>query len=122
MPSPPPPLSGQVIFLHWFHHVTVLLYCWHAYTATPAATGLWFAAMNYTVHSVMYMCVARAVFFDLGGAGGEGWLGRQSPHQRMPRRFIFILGAAWGRRVGGGWGGGHHISACRGGSLAQCRM
>ena len=20
-----------VIFLHWFHHVTVLLYCWHAY-------------------------------------------------------------------------------------------
>ena len=21
----------DVIFLHWFHHVTVLLYCWHAF-------------------------------------------------------------------------------------------
>eukprot|EP00299_Pterocystis_sp_00344_P011954 c5663_g1_i1.p1 GENE.c5663_g1_i1~~c5663_g1_i1.p1 ORF type:complete len:180 (+),score=29.65 c5663_g1_i1:41-541(+) len=21
----------DVIFLHWFHHLTVLLYCWHAY-------------------------------------------------------------------------------------------
>ena len=45
----------DVIFLHWFHHVTVLLYCWHAFTSTPAATGLWFAAMNYSVHSVMYL-------------------------------------------------------------------
>eukprot|EP00659_Diplonema_papillatum_P016479 gene16479-25266_t len=42
-----------VIFLHWFHHFTVLLYCWHAYHNT-IASGLWFAAMNYSVHSVMY--------------------------------------------------------------------
>jgi hypothetical protein len=38
-----------VIFLHWFHHVTVLLYCWHAYH-NRIAPGLWFAAMNFTVH------------------------------------------------------------------------
>eukprot|EP00755_Sulcionema_specki_P007443 Sspe_Gene.5579::Locus_1845_Transcript_1_1_Confidence_1.000_Length_904::g.5579::m.5579/K10203/ELOVL6; elongation of very long chain fatty acids protein 6 len=44
----------QVIFLHWFHHCTVLLYCWHAYH-NAIAPGLWFAAMNYTVHSVMYL-------------------------------------------------------------------
>eukprot|EP00756_Hemistasia_phaeocysticola_P016123 Hpha_TRINITY_DN15458_c3_g2::TRINITY_DN15458_c3_g2_i1::g.173437::m.173437/K10203/ELOVL6; elongation of very long chain fatty acids protein 6 len=44
----------QVIFLHWFHHCTVLLYCWHAYH-NRIAPGLWFAAMNYTVHSVMYL-------------------------------------------------------------------
>jgi len=44
----------EVIFLHWFHHVTVLLYCWHAYT-TNNATGLWFCAINYSVHSVMYL-------------------------------------------------------------------
>jgi len=43
----------QLMFLHWWHHVTVLLYCWHAY-ATQIATGLWFATMNYFVHSVMY--------------------------------------------------------------------
>lgn len=42
-----------VIFLHWFHHVTVLLYCWHAF-AHWTASGLWFVAMNFTVHSVMY--------------------------------------------------------------------
>jgi len=43
----------RLLFLHWWHHVTVLLYCWHSYS-TQIATGLWFAAMNYFVHSVMY--------------------------------------------------------------------
>ena len=42
-----------VIFLHWFHHVTVMLYCWHAFH-NRIATGLWFAAMNFSVHAVMY--------------------------------------------------------------------
>lgn len=43
----------KVIFLHWFHHCTVLLYCWHAYHHR-IAPGIWFAAMNYSVHSIMY--------------------------------------------------------------------
>merc|ERR1712174_164335 len=42
-----------VIALQWWHHSTVLLYCWHSYSCR-IATGLWFAAMNYSVHSVMY--------------------------------------------------------------------
>ncbi|CAE8601505.1 unnamed protein product [Polarella glacialis] len=42
-----------VIALQWWHHSTVLLYCWHSYSAS-IATGIWFAAMNYSVHSVMY--------------------------------------------------------------------
>jgi elongation of very long chain fatty acids protein 6 len=42
-----------LIFLHWYHHVTVLLYCWHAY-ATMAGSGLYFVAMNYSVHAFMY--------------------------------------------------------------------
>jgi elongation of very long chain fatty acids protein 6 len=42
-----------VIFLHWYHHATVMLYCWHAYTNT-VGPGIWFAAMNYFVHSIMY--------------------------------------------------------------------
>ena len=42
-----------LIFLHWYHHVTVLLYCWHAYY-TEAGSGLYFIAMNYSVHAVMY--------------------------------------------------------------------
>lgn len=42
-----------LIFLHWYHHVTVLLFCWSAYS-TLAASGLYFVAMNYTVHAIMY--------------------------------------------------------------------
>uniref|UniRef100_A0A7S1NBE6 Elongation of fatty acids protein n=1 Tax=Eutreptiella gymnastica TaxID=73025 RepID=A0A7S1NBE6_9EUGL len=43
-----------VIFLHWFHHTTVLVYCWHAFLSA-VGPGLWFASMNYSVHSVMYL-------------------------------------------------------------------
>lgn len=42
-----------LLFLHWYHHVTVLLYCWHSY-ATEAPQALYFVAMNYSVHAVMY--------------------------------------------------------------------
>jgi len=43
----------KVIFLHWFHHVTVLLYCWHAFVLR-SSSGFWFVTMNFTVHSIMY--------------------------------------------------------------------
>ncbi|KEG06196.1 fatty acid elongase [Trypanosoma grayi] len=42
-----------VIFLHWYHHLTVMLFCWHAHV-TRISSGLWFATMNYCVHSIMY--------------------------------------------------------------------
>jgi elongation of very long chain fatty acids protein 6 len=42
-----------VIFLHWYHHTTVMLYCWIAFMQ-PNTVGVWFAAMNYFVHSIMY--------------------------------------------------------------------
>lgn len=42
-----------LIFLHWYHHVTVLLFCWNAYV-DEASNGLYFVSMNYTVHAVMY--------------------------------------------------------------------
>lgn len=42
-----------LIFLHWYHHVTVLLFCWSAY-ATISGSGLYFVAMNYSVHALMY--------------------------------------------------------------------
>ena len=46
-------LKKEVIFLHWYHHITVLLYCWNSYV-TESGAGLWFVAMNYSVHSIMY--------------------------------------------------------------------
>ena len=42
-----------VIFLHWYHHFSVLIYCWHAWIEQVPA-GMWFCAMNYAVHAVMY--------------------------------------------------------------------
>ncbi|CAN0106833.1 unnamed protein product, partial [Phaeothamnion confervicola] len=48
-----------LIFLHWYHHVTVLLYCWHSYYE-QTTYGLYFIAMNYSVHAVMYLYYALA--------------------------------------------------------------
>jgi len=42
-----------LIFLHWYHHVTVLLFCWQSFVNESPA-GLYFIAMNYTVHAIMY--------------------------------------------------------------------
>lgn len=42
-----------LIFLHWYHHITVLVYTWVAFTErTPSA--LFFGPINAAVHSVMY--------------------------------------------------------------------
>jgi elongation of very long chain fatty acids protein 6 len=50
-----------LIFLHWYHHVTVLVYTWHAYK-DHTASGRWFIWMNYAVHALMYSYYAlRAV-------------------------------------------------------------
>ncbi|XP_005725812.1 elongation of very long chain fatty acids protein 6-like [Pundamilia nyererei] len=43
----------RLIFLHWYHHITVLLYSWYTYKDQLAGSG-WFMTMNYMVHSVMY--------------------------------------------------------------------
>ena len=43
----------KLIFLHWYHHISVLLFCWAAYAGnTP--TGTWYCVMNYAVHAIMY--------------------------------------------------------------------
>jgi hypothetical protein len=43
----------KVGFLHWYHHCSVLLYCWHAYV-WEMPTGIYFVVMNYSVHAIMY--------------------------------------------------------------------
>lgn len=42
----------NVLSVDRYHHVTVLLYTWFSYSARNP--GLYFIAMNYTVHAVMY--------------------------------------------------------------------
>ncbi|KAG1930447.1 elongation of very long chain fatty acids protein [Pimephales promelas] len=43
----------RLIFLHWYHHITVLLYSWYSYK-DHVAGGSWFMTLNYSVHAFMY--------------------------------------------------------------------
>jgi len=55
----------NLIFLHWYHHIATLIYCWNAY-AEQTGTGRWFVAMNFCVHSLMYSYYAlRALKFKI---------------------------------------------------------
>ena len=42
-----------LILLHWYHHVTVLIYTWSSY-GMLIGPGRWFMAMNFVIHSFMY--------------------------------------------------------------------
>ncbi|TMS38109.1 hypothetical protein L596_004905 [Steinernema carpocapsae] len=54
-----------LLFLHWYHHVSVLVYTWHAYK-DHTASGRWFIWMNYGVHAFMYSYYSlRALRFRL---------------------------------------------------------
>lgn len=43
----------KLIFLHWYHHATVLIYCMYSYHEFSASIR-WFMVMNFFVHSIMY--------------------------------------------------------------------
>lgn len=43
----------QLIFLHWYHHLTVLIYVFYCFSEFTSCAR-WFMVMNYFVHSVMY--------------------------------------------------------------------
>lgn len=47
----------KLIFLHWYHHITVFMYCWFSYSYITNPQQ-WFIAMNYFVHSIMYLYYA----------------------------------------------------------------
>ena len=54
-----------LIFLHWYHHITVMCYSWYSYT-DHTAPGRWFMVMNYTIHSFMYTYYTlRALRFNI---------------------------------------------------------
>jgi hypothetical protein len=42
-----------VIFLHWYHHASAMLFVWYTFRV-PVGTSQWGTAMNYTVHAFMY--------------------------------------------------------------------
>ena len=55
----------NLIFLHWYHHITVLLFTWYSY-GEHISLGRWYICMNYVVHSLMYTYFAlRALGFKV---------------------------------------------------------
>lgn len=53
----------NLIFLHWYHHITVLLFTWYSY-GQHISPARWYVGMNYMVHSIMYSYyAARALGF-----------------------------------------------------------
>ena len=47
----------KLIFLHWYHHITVFIYCWYHF-GNIIMPAQWFISMNYFVHSIMYFYYA----------------------------------------------------------------
>jgi len=54
--------KNKLITLHWYHHITVMIFCWHSWS-TYCLNGLVYSAMNLTVHAFMYF------FYTLAALG-----------------------------------------------------
>ena len=55
----------KLIFLHWYHHATVLVLCWYS-SKDFTGTGRWFVTMNFTIHAIMYLYYAfRALQYNI---------------------------------------------------------
>lgn len=51
----------RLIFLHWYHHITVMIYTFYTF-AEHGSGGRWYAVMNYCIHAIMYTYFAlRAI-------------------------------------------------------------
>ena len=47
--------KSRLQFIHWYHHMTVLLSFWYAYSQSGSnPTNQWLGAMNYSVHCFLY--------------------------------------------------------------------
>lgn len=47
----------KLIFLHWYHHITVMMYCWWS-AQYCCGSPRYFITLNYTVHAIMYLYYA----------------------------------------------------------------
>ena len=59
----------KLIFLHWYHHITVLIYCWYSFSQYTAPAR-WFVVMNFIVHSIMYTYYAFKALRSVGSLSG----------------------------------------------------
>jgi len=72
----------KVIFLHWFHHSSVMWFCWLAWAYT-VPMGIIFALMNLSVHSLMYAWYALAA--------ADRWLATGLKPKRFFSQTVTVL-------------------------------
>jgi hypothetical protein len=80
-----------VTLLHAWHHASVMVYCWLAYGAR-SNSGVFFAAMNFCVHGLMYF------YFALQAAGARPrWGGVVTRLQiaQMVAGCALVAASAW---------------------------
>ncbi|RNF25827.1 fatty acid elongase [Trypanosoma conorhini] len=79
-------LQGKVPpFLHWYHHVTVMIFSWHTY-CDHISTMIVFAAMNLTVHAIMYL------YFAMCACGFKKTMRRFAPFITMLQIAQMVVG------------------------------
>jgi len=74
----------QIIFLHWYHHITVLLYCWYA-VQTENSCCVVFGWMNSWIHMFMYYYYYRAA-----STGKRLWWGSYLTIAQTSQMFLGI--------------------------------
>lgn len=75
----------KLSFLHVFHHVSVFIYCWYSY-AYPISTGIWFGAVNYSVHGVMYTYYA----VKASGRSPPRWVAKAVTTLQLSQMFVGV--------------------------------
>ncbi|EAN92120.1 putative fatty acid elongase [Trypanosoma cruzi] len=73
-------------FLHWYHHVTVLIFSWHTY-CDHTSTMVLFAAMNLTVHFIMYF------YFAMCACGFKKTMRKFAPFITMLQILQMVVGS-----------------------------
>lgn len=76
----------KLVILHWYHHVTVFIYCWFSY-AFPISTGIWFGMVNYSVHAIMYAYYA----VKASGRNPPRWVAKSITTIQLSQMFAGIL-------------------------------
>lgn len=76
----------KMVFLHWYHHVTVFIYCWFSY-AFPISTGIWFGIVNFSVHALMYAYYA----VKASGRTPPRWVAKSITTIQLSQMFVGII-------------------------------
>lgn len=107
-------------FLSWFHHISVFLFAWSSYQ-DGSSIYVYAAAMNYTVHTIMYF------YFCLAEAGFKNGVKPAAPYITILQILqmvysIFISTYVCLQKLSAISAGVDHKTVCTGTSFANARI